>query len=81
MYYDAKQVRMSQEKHLLSGFPLSYQLSSAGQSVHQGRSASTDYMVAQRETLLQMLFLTDSNLFCIIGSKKKSFVFGTFDLG
>ena len=23
-YYDAKQVRISQEKHLLTGFPLSY---------------------------------------------------------
>ena len=35
-YYDAKQVRISEEKHLLSGFPLSYQLTSAGQSAQQG---------------------------------------------
>ena len=28
-----------------------------------------------------MFFLTDSSLFCIIGSKKKGLVFGTFGLG
>ena len=33
-YYDAKKVRISQEKHLLMGFPLSYQLTNANQSAH-----------------------------------------------
>ena len=49
-YYDAIQDRISQEKHLLLGFPLSYQLTSAGRSAHQGRLAGTDLQVAQRET-------------------------------
>ena len=40
-YYDAKQVRINQEKHMLSGFPLSYQLTIAGQSALQGRLAGT----------------------------------------
>ena len=41
-YFDAKQVRISQEKHRLLGFPLSYQLTRAGQSTHQGHSAGKD---------------------------------------
>ena len=49
-YYDAIQDRISQEKHLLSGFPLSYQLTTAGRSAHQGRLAGTDLQIAQRET-------------------------------
>ena len=32
--YDVKEVRISQEKHLSSGFPLSYQLTSASQSAY-----------------------------------------------
>ena len=40
-YYDARQVRIRQEKHLLSGFPLSYQLTSASQAALVGRLAST----------------------------------------
>ena len=39
---DAKQIRISQEKHLLSGFLLSYQLTIASQSAHQGCLAGTD---------------------------------------
>ena len=49
-YYDAKKTRISQEKHLLSCFPLRYQLTSAGQSAHQGRLVGTDQLVLQRET-------------------------------
>ena len=41
-YYDAIQVRISQEKHLLLGFPLCYQLSSASQSAHKGCLAGND---------------------------------------
>ena len=41
IYYDAKQVRINQEKHMLSGFPLSHQLSSAGQAALEGRLAGT----------------------------------------
>ena len=39
--YDVKEVRISQEKHLSSGFPLSYQLNSAGRAALMGRSAGT----------------------------------------
>ena len=40
-HYDTKQVRISQEKHLLSGFPLNYQLTSTGQSAQKGRWTGT----------------------------------------
>ena len=33
-YYDTKKFRISQEKHMLMGFPLSYQLICASQSAH-----------------------------------------------
>ena len=46
-YYDAKQIRISQEKYLLMISPLSYQLASASQ--FQGCLASTNKLVAQRE--------------------------------
>ena len=39
--YDVKEVRISQEKHLSLGFPLSYQLNSAGRAALMGRSAGT----------------------------------------
>ena len=39
--YDAKEVRISQEKYLSSCFPLSYQLNSASQAALMGRSAGT----------------------------------------
>ena len=39
--YDVKEVRISQEKHLSSGFPLSYQLKSAGRAALVGRLAGT----------------------------------------
>ena len=39
--YDVKEVRISQEKHLSLGFPLSYQLTSAGRAALVGRSAGT----------------------------------------
>ena len=39
--YDVKEVRISQEKHLSLGFPLSYQLNSAGRAALVGRSAGT----------------------------------------
>ena len=41
-YYDTKQVKISQEKHLLMGFPLSYYLTSAGGSARQGCSVDTN---------------------------------------
>ena len=47
MQYKLESVK---KKHLLSGFPLSNQLTSASQSAHQSRSAGTDLQVAQRET-------------------------------
>ena len=40
-FYDVKEVRISQEKHLSSGFPLSYQLNSAGRAALVGRLAGT----------------------------------------
>ena len=40
-FYDAKQVRISQEKHLLIGFPLSFQLISASRTAVVGRWAGT----------------------------------------
>ena len=40
-FYDVKEVRISQEKHLSSGFPMSYQLNSAGRAALVGRSAGT----------------------------------------
>ena len=40
--YDAKQVKINQEKHLLSSFILSYQLTTARLSAHQGCSAGTN---------------------------------------
>ena len=46
-HYDVKQARISQEKHLLTGFPLCYQLTGASRSAHQGRSAGTGYTVAK----------------------------------
>ena len=49
-YYDAIQDRISQEKHLLLGFPLSYQLTTASRSACQGRLAGTDLQIAQMET-------------------------------
>ena len=58
-YSDAKQVRISQEKHLLTGFSLSNQLISASQSVNQGLSTGSPF------------FLIDSNLVCIIVGRKK----------
>ena len=39
--YDVKKVRISQEKHMSSGFPLSYKLTSAGQVALVGRLAGT----------------------------------------
>ena len=38
--YNAKQIRMNQEKHLLSAFPLSYQLTRASQVTLEGRLVS-----------------------------------------
>ena len=40
--YDVKEARISQEKHLSLGFPLSYHPNSAGQAAHVGRSAGTE---------------------------------------
>ena len=39
--YDVKEARISQEKHLSSGFPLNYHLNSAGRAAHVGRLAGT----------------------------------------
>ena len=40
-YYDAKQVRINQEKHLITDFPLSYQLIISDQAALMGRLAGT----------------------------------------
>ena len=73
-----KQFRISQEKHLSTCFPLTYQLASAGRS---GQLVRHCLAGNSEGPWWQMFFLTDSNFFYIIASRERGFVFGTFGLG
>ena len=71
--FGAKKVRISQEKHLLTGFPLNYQpISASMQCAPCGQIGQYWLAGSSKRNPLRDVFLNhDSDLFCIIVRRKK----------